>query len=43
MHAHNISYEQYDEASKLIQKINNELDLEIGKTIRIKECQTNQF
>ncbi len=42
MHAHNISYEQYDEASKLIQKINNELDLEIGKTIGIKESkQTN--
>lgn len=42
MHAHNISYEQYYEASKLIQKINNELDLEIGKTIGIKESkQTN--
>ena len=37
MHAHNISYEQYDEASKLIQKINNELDSEIGKTIGLKE------
>lgn len=39
MHAHNISYDQYDEASKLIKKINSELDLEVGKTIGMKESK----
>lgn len=39
MHAHNISYRNYKEALKLIQKINEELDAEIGNTIGIKESK----
>lgn len=39
MHAHNISYKNYKEALKLIQKINEELDEEIGDTIGVIESK----
>lgn len=40
MHAHNISYEEYKAAKKLIKEINNQLDTEIGRILSIAERQT---
>lgn len=37
MHAHNISYKTYQEAKKLIETVNKQLDIEIGKIIAVVE------
>lgn len=37
MHAHNIDYDRFNRAQKLFQKVNDELDLAIGKLIGAKE------
>lgn len=39
MHAHNISFKSYKNALNLIKKTNAELDLEIGRTIGLKESK----
>lgn len=47
MHAHNIGYKIYMEAQELINKINNNLDMEIGRIIGLKglqnECNFNSL
>ena len=41
MHAHDIGYERFNAAQKLFKKVNNELDLAIGKLIGAKEANTD--